>query len=135
LTGLAFDEFAALPAVPASLTFVKPAGDTLEWLERATALGLPGFAVATVVGTLAGAFLAAAATGRLRLETFAGTGDTLRNLAGAMLMGVGGVMALGCSIGQGVTGLSTLAPGSLLAVLSIGAGTALGVKALERLTA
>lgn len=135
LTGLAFDEFAAAPRNPVSLSFVKPTGDAIEWLERFTALGLPNFGAATVFGTLLGAFVAAALTGRFALATFKDPGDTARNLLGAALMGVGGVMALGCTIGQGVTGLSTLAPGSLLAVAAIVAGAALGLKALERLMA
>jgi hypothetical protein len=133
LTGLAYDEFALSPHNPVSLSFVKPTGDAMEWLERSTALGAPGFGAAAVLGTLLGTFSAAALTGRLALATFKDPGDTLRNLAGAALMGVGGVMALGCTIGQGVTGLSTLAPGSLIAVAAIVGGAVLGLKALERL--
>lgn len=135
LTGLAFDEFAAAPRNPVSLSFVKPTGDALEWLERSTALGAPGFGAATVLGTLLGAFAAALLTGRFALATFKDTSDTLRNLLGAAMMGIGGVMALGCTIGQGVTGLSTLAPGSLIAVAAIVAGAVLALKTLERLTA
>jgi hypothetical protein len=55
----------------------------------------------------------------------------LRHLAGGALMGSGGVLALGCTIGQGITGISTLALGSLLAVLSIMAGGLYGLKYLE----
>jgi len=135
LTGLAYDEFAAAPHNPVSLSFVKPTGDAMEWLQRYTALGIPGFGVATVLGTLLGAFVAATLTGRFALATFKDPSDTLRNLTGAALMGVGGVMALGCTIGQGVTGLSTLAPGSFIAVAAIVAGAVLGLKTLERLTA
>jgi uncharacterized membrane protein YedE/YeeE len=132
LTGLAHDDMALAPQAPLSLSFVKPTGDALEWLERSTALGLPSFGAATVLGTLLGAFVSAFALGRLRLATFADTGDTLRNLGGAAFMGVGGVLALGCTIGQGVSGLSTLALGSILAFLGIVGGGVLGMKALER---
>ena len=52
--------------------------------------------------------------GRFRIATFSDTGDTLRNLGGAALMGIGGVMALGCTVGQSITGVSTLALGSFL---------------------
>ena len=135
LTGLAFDEFTAAPKSPVSLSFVKSTGDAMEWLERSTALGLPGFGAATVLGTLLGAFVAATVTGRLALATFRDASDTLRNILGAALMGIGGVMALGCTIGQGVTGLSTLAPGSLLAVVAIVCGAVLSLKTLERFTA
>jgi uncharacterized membrane protein YedE/YeeE len=135
LTGLAYDEFAAAPHNPVSLSFVKPTGDAMEWLERYTALGLPAFGVATVLGTLIGAFVAAMLAGRFALATFKDPADTLRNLSGAALMGVGGVMALGCTIGQGVTGLSTLAPGSLIAVAAIVTGAVIALRALERFTA
>ena len=53
------------------------------------------------------------------MATFSDTGDTLRNLLGAALMGVGGVMALGCTVGQAITGVSTLALGSFLSFAAI----------------
>lgn len=133
LSGLAFDELASRPQPPVSLTFVRPAGDTLDWLQRATALGLPGFGVASVAGTLLGAFAAAMVSGRLRLATFADTGDTLRHLGGAALMGIGGVMALGCTVGQGITGLSTLSIGAALALAAIVVGGVIGLRLMERL--
>ncbi len=133
LTGLTYDELASRPSVPISLTFVRPTGDALEWLQRSTALGLPGFGVATVFGTIVGAFIVAKATGQFRLATFSDKGDTLRNLGGAVLMGVGGIMALGCTIGQGITGISTLSAGSFLTFAALVAGAVIGVRALEAL--
>lgn len=133
LTGATYDEMMPRPVPPISLTFVRPAGDTLDWLQRFTAIGLPGFGVATFLGALAGAFAVALAANRLRLQTFADPADTLRCLGGASLMGIGGVMAVGCTIGQGITGLSTLAVGSVLATLGIVAGGVAGLKAMERL--
>lgn len=132
LTGLAFDEFAERPTAPISLTFVRPSGDALEWLGRYTAAPMPGFGVATVFGTIFGAFLTAKLMGRFRLTTFADTGDTVRNLLGALLMGVGGVMALGCTVGQAITGMSTLAVGSFLTFAAIVTGGICGLKMLER---
>ncbi len=132
LTGLAFDEMASWPRPPISLTYVRPVGDTMEWLERFTAAPLPGFGVATVLGALLGAFTMAVARGMFRASGFAGSDDTLRHLMGAVLMGIGGVMALGCTIGQGISGVSTLAAGSFLAVLAIILGAVLGVRTLER---
>jgi hypothetical protein len=132
LTGLAFDELAGRPVAPISLTFVRPSGDALEWLARYTALGLPGFGVATLAGAVAGAALSALLQGRFRVAGFTDTDDTVRHLMGAAMMGVGGVLAMGCSIGQGVTGLSTLALGSFLAVPSIAVGAWYGLGALER---
>jgi uncharacterized membrane protein YedE/YeeE len=132
LTGLAWDELADRPAAPISLTYVRPVGDALEWLQRMTALGLPGFGVATVFGAVLGAFIAARIMGRFKLASFSGSADTLRSLFGASLMGVGGVLGLGCTIGQGITGVSTLAAGSFLTLAAIIAGGVAGVRALER---
>lgn len=133
LTGLSVDEMAATSTAPASLTFVRPSGDTLEWIERFTAQRIPAFGVATVFGVLIGAFLGAITSGRFRLATFADTSDTLRSMFGAIFMGVGGVVALGCTLGQAITGVSTLALGSLLAAAAIIVGGAAGVKTLERM--
>lgn len=133
LTGLAFDEMAARPTPPISLTYVRPAGDALEWLMRYTAAPMPGFGVASVLGALIGAFAAAMAAGRFRVATFSDAADTLRNLLGAALMGIGGVMALGCTVGQGITGVSTLALGSLVTFAAIVAGGVYGLKVLERM--
>ncbi|MCV0370952.1 MULTISPECIES: YeeE/YedE family protein [Filomicrobium] len=132
-TGLAFDEFTEAPVPPISLTYVRPAGDSLEWIQRYTALGYPGFGAASVFGALFGAFLAAMSMGRFRVASFSDAGDTVRTLSGAALMGFGGVMALGCTIGQGLTGISTLALGSYLTFVAIVLGGILGLKALERL--
>lgn len=132
LTGLAFDEFADLPVNPQSLTYVRPTGDTMEYLERYTANPIPGFGVATVFGALAGALSAALLSGKFRVMGFADSGDTLRNLAGGALMGIGGVTALGCTIGQSVTGVSTLAVGSMLTAAALIAGGLLGLRLLEQ---
>jgi len=133
LTGLAYDEMAVDPAPPTSLSYVRPAGDALQWLMLASAAPRPGFAVARVVGALVGALAVAVVTRRFRLATFADAADTARCLLGACLMGIGGVLALGCTIGQAVTGVSTLAVGSLLAAASILLGGRLGLALLERL--
>lgn len=132
LTGLAFDDFAARPTAPISLTFVRPAGDVLEWLQRYTAAPLPGFGVASLVGVIAGAFVVSYARGHFRLATFSDVGDTLRHLGGAILMGIGGVMALGCTVGQSLTGVSTLSFGSFVATAAIIVGGRVGLVALER---
>jgi uncharacterized protein len=133
LTGLAFEELAERPLAPISLTYVRPTGDALEWLERYTALGLPGFGAATVFGAILGGGAAATAMGRFRITGFSDRHDMVRNLFGAALMGVGGVMALGCTIGQGITGISTLALGSFVTVAAIIAGGVAGMKVFERM--
>lgn len=133
LHGLTDDPFALQPRPPLSLSFVRPAGDLLDWLERYTASPLPGFGAASVVGVLAGAAAVALWRRQFTWRGFADSADTLRHLLGAVLMGVGGVLALGCTIGQGVSGLSTLSVGSIVSVAAIVAGAWLGLRALERL--
>ncbi len=131
LTGLAYDDFASVPVQPISLSYVRPTGDTLDYLMRFTALGAPGFGVVTLAGALLGGFAGAISTKSFSLATFANTTDTLRNMLGAAMMGIGGVLALGCTVGQGLTGISTLAIGSVLATLAIIAGGMIGIKLME----
>lgn len=133
LTGLAFDEMADAPTAPISLTYVRPSGDALEWIQRFTAQRIPGFGVATVFGALLGAFLGAITSGRFKLATFQDASDTMRNMFGAVMMGVGGVVALGCTIGQAVTGVSTLAVGSIIVFVAIVLGGIAGIKTIERM--
>ena len=133
LTGLAFDELADRPAAPISLTYVRPTADAIEWLQRFTAGMLPGFGVTTVFGAVLGSFIAAMSMGRFQLTTFANVADTRRNLFGAMLMGIGGVLALGCTVGQAITGVSTLALGSFLTFAAIVIGGFLGMKRMEQI--
>lgn len=125
---LGADEFEPTPL--ASLSFVAPVADGLQYLMTYTGAKL-SFGVAVVGGVILGAFLAAIASGSFRIEGFADRADLVRHLAGAAFMGTGGVLALGCTIGQGITGLSTLAGGSLIAFLSIVAGALWGLKFLE----
>jgi hypothetical protein len=76
----------------------------------------------TVVGVLAGACLSAVQQGSFRWEGFTHSADLVRHLFGGALMGTGGVLAVGCTFGQGLSGLSTLSLGSFLSVLGIFAG-------------
>lgn len=132
LTGLVYDEMAVAPVAPISLTFIRPMGDTLDWLQRFTATPWPGFGVATVIGTGAGALLAALRLKRFRVLGFANVADLKANLIGASMMGLGGAMATGCTIGHGVTGVSTLAFGSFLSVAALIEGGRRGLHYLER---
>jgi uncharacterized membrane protein YedE/YeeE len=132
LTGLAADDFADVPVQLISLSYVRPTGDTLDYLMRYTALGPPGFAVTTTAGALLGGFLGATVSGRLALTSFADATDSVRNMFGAALMGIGGVLALGCTVGQALTGFSTLAIGSAITFVSIVIGGMVGVKTIER---
>ncbi len=131
LTGLAFDDLAEKPTTPISLTYVRPTADAIEWLQRFTAARVPGFGVTTVFGAILGAFVAAYTMGRFKWETFANVPEMKRNLMGSALMGVGGVLALGCTVGQAITGASTLALGSFLTFAGIVWGGIQGMKKME----
>ena len=123
------DEFDPQPLV--SLTFVAPAGNALQYLMTYTGATI-NFGIATVGGAILGAFLSAILAGRFMLTGFSDKADTIRHFAGAAMMGFGGVTALGCTIGQCITGLSTLALGSLIAAIAIVIGGYFGMKYLER---
>lgn len=122
------DDFEPVPL--ASFTFVAPVGEGLMYLMVFTGASI-NFGIAAVGGVIIGAFLMAIATRSFRIESFVDANDMLRHLGGGALMGVGGVMALGCTIGQGITGMSTLAFGSFVAFLSILTGGVYGMKYLE----
>jgi uncharacterized membrane protein YedE/YeeE len=118
------------PVSLASMTFVAPVGSTLQYLMTFTGARLD-FGISTVFGVILGAFLMAKADGSFRIEGFAGPQDMMSHILGGLLMGVGGVLALGCTVGQGLTGIGTLALGSFVAVGGIVIGGILGVRYLE----
>jgi uncharacterized membrane protein YedE/YeeE len=119
------DEFDPQP--PVSLSLVFPVGETLQYLMTFTGAKL-SFGVAVVAGILLGSLGAALASNTFRVEMFADRRDMLRHLAAGALMGFGGVMAAGCTVGQGLTGVATLALGSLIAFAGIVAGAVIAVK-------
>jgi uncharacterized membrane protein YedE/YeeE len=112
-----------------SFSFVAPNAYLLEllmlWSDQSR---LVTFGVAGVLGMLVGSAAMALATRTFRWEGFASTEDLVNHIAGGVLMGFGGVTALGCTIGQGLSGISTLALGSVLALLAIVAGCAAALK-------
>jgi len=120
-----FDDFD--PVRLESYTFIAPAGESLMYLMTFTGSTID-FGIAAVGGVILGSFLYAIATRKFRLETFTDRGDMIRHILGGIAMGFGGVLALGCTIGQGVTGMSTLALGSLISLVSIIAGSAVTMK-------
>ena len=81
-----------------------------------------------VVGVVVGALACALFERSFRWEGFAGTQDTALHIVGAVCMGVGGVTALGCTVGQGLSGLSTLSLTSAIAVAGIMVGAVLGFR-------
>jgi uncharacterized protein len=106
-----------------SLSFVAPVAYALDWLmffsDKAKLLTV---GIVSVAGVVAGSALYALVTGGFRWEGFHDASDTANHLVGALLMGVGGVTALGCTIGQGLSGLSTLSLTSFVAVAAIAVG-------------
>jgi uncharacterized membrane protein YedE/YeeE len=126
---LGADDFNPVPVT--SLTFIAPIADALQYVMLSTGSTL-NFGIATVGGVFAGSLVTALATGRFHWEGYRSPHHMLRSAAGAALMGAGGVMAFGCSIGQGLTGLSTLALASFVAVAGILAGTAAGLRGALR---
>ena len=122
---LGYDDFD--PVRLESYTFIAPVGETLMYLQTFTGSTI-NFGIAAVLGVILGSFLYVILTGKFRLETFSNREDMLRHVFGGVAMGFGGVLALGCTIGQGVTGMSTLAFGSLLSLVSIIFGSALTMK-------
>lgn len=112
-----------------SMSFVGPMAYGLELLMLWTDASLHvTFGIATVIGVVLGSAAYALVARTFRWEGFASLGDLRGQLAGAVLMGFGGVTALGCTIGQGLTGLSTLAIGSFIAVAGIVAGSVVTLK-------
>jgi hypothetical protein len=133
-TGAQWREFADMATeVPSrvqvqSFTFISPMGDTLRWLMNPTQLTLINFGVVALGGVIAGSLLYALATRRFRIEWFANGADFANHAIGGMLMGIGGVLSMGCTVGQAITGFSTLALGSILTFVAIVAGAAATMK-------
>ena len=107
-----------------SYTFVSPMGDTARYLLDPDNLLLVNFGVMALAGVIAGSFFYALATRSFRIEWFTSGGDFARHAAGGALMGIGGVLAMGCTVGQAITGISTLAIGSILTFMAIVIGSA-----------
>ena len=112
-----------------SLSFVAPVAYSLDWLmffsDKAKLLTL---GIVATLGVAAGSFAVAVVTRSFRWEGFRNAEDTANHLIGAVLMGVGGVTALGCTVGQGLSGVSTLSVGSFVAVAAIIGGAVAALK-------
>ena len=117
---------------PESFSFVAPTAYLLElltfWTDKSQVVT---FGIAGVVGMIVGATAMSLVTRSFRWEGFAGIEDLVNHIIGGVMMGFGGVMALGCTVGQGLTGISTLAIGSLLTFLAIVGGCVAAVKYQE----
>jgi len=113
-----------------SFTFVSPSAASIQYLMTFTGATI-NFGIATVGGVILGSFLVAIATRSFHIEAFGGVDDLKGSMSGATMMGIGGVIALGCTIGQGLSGMSTLALSSLIALTSIIIGAVWGIKSME----
>lgn len=117
-----------------SMSFVAPTAYTLEyWAYWTDASNIITFSVATVFGVGIGSFLYALITKSFRWEAFSSVQDMFYHIIGGTLMGFGAVTAMGCTVGQGITGVSTLSLGSFLAFASIVAGSAITMKIQYRI--
>jgi hypothetical protein len=124
-----YDDFDAIPLE--GLAFTGPFAETLCWGVAAQVTSA-GFGAGLVGGVLAGALLAAVGSRSFRVESFESAGQMGRSLSGAVLMGVGGVLAGGCTVGAGLAGVPTLGLAALIAVASIVAGVYGADAALSR---
>lgn len=124
-----FDDFD--PIAMESLSFTAPFADTLFWGIAATAIPA-GFGVGLIGGAFAGAGALALLSGRFAWQSFESPRQTGRYLAGGAIMGVGGVLAGGCTIGAGLAGIPTLGLAALLVLAAIAAGALATDRALAR---
>jgi hypothetical protein len=111
-----------------SMTFVSPSGQLINFLSSGGDMALVTLGMVIVAGVMVGSLVNALISRTFRIEWFVDLRDFGFHVVGGLLMGIGGVLAMGCSIGQGITGSSTLALGSFLALVSIMLGCALALK-------
>jgi len=113
---------------PQSFTFINPMGQTVGYASKGFAKSELTFGVVAVLGVILGSFLWSILSKGFRIEWFSSVRDFMNHFFGAILMGFGGVLAMGCTIGQGITGVSTLAIGSFITLGAIVFGSALTMK-------
>ena len=111
-----------------SFTFINPIGQSYGYVKEGLDPALLTFGLVSVFGVILGSLLWSLISRSFRIEWFVDLKDFLNHFFGAILMGFGGVLALGCTVGQGITGMSTLAIGSILTFISIIFGSSLTMK-------
>ena len=111
-----------------SYTFINPMGESLVYIQSGFNELLLSFGVCSLAGVVLGSFLYSLISGTFYWEWFPTVKDFLNHTLGGMLMGIGGVLGMGCTIGQAVTGTSTLSIGSFIVFFSILLGSALTMK-------
>ncbi len=111
-----------------SFTFISPMGDSVHYLLDPTNFSLINFGIVALTGVIVGSLIYSLVRRKFRIEWFVNAGDFANHAVGAVLMGVGGVLSMGCTVGQAITGISTLALGSILTFVAIVAGAAATMK-------
>ena len=111
-----------------SFSFIAPGAHITQYIYQGFSAAYLSFGVVVVIGVILGSFLYTVIFRKFRLEWFASWNDFFQHVGGAVLMGVGGILGMGCTIGQGITGISSLALGSFLTVIAIIAGSAATMK-------
>ncbi|MEH6830097.1 MAG: YeeE/YedE family protein [Sulfitobacter sp.] len=114
-----YDDFDVIPFE--SLSFTRPASDTLFWTIAGTSVSA-GFGTGLIGGVLLGALAASVATGTFVWQSFESPAQTGRYMTGAVFMGIGGVLAGGCTVGAGLSGVPTLSVAAILAIVTMAAG-------------
>jgi len=122
---LSFDEFD--PTRVASLTFVAPVGNSILYIATYSG-SRADFGIGSVAGVVLGSFIAAVFSRGFRWEACDDARELKRHLVGALLMGTGGIMSMGCTIGQGLSALSTLAVSAPLTMVAIASGARVGLE-------
>ncbi len=122
------DAFDPIPM--ASISFTAPWADTLFWSVASTSIAA-GFGTGLVGGTLLGSFLTAASRGELGLQSFEAPRQTMRYLLGAAMMGLGGVLAGGCTVGAGLSGTASLSLSAVLALAAMIASACLASRLID----
>jgi len=116
------------PLAAQSYSFISPIGQIAGYISAGFDRAFLTFGIMAALGVIAGSFIWSLISKSFRIEWFASVSDFANHFIGAILMGFGGSLALGCTIGQGVTGVSTLAVGSFIALVSIIFGCAITMK-------
>ncbi|SCA57015.1 conserved membrane hypothetical protein [Candidatus Terasakiella magnetica] len=126
---IGYDDFE--PQRLESLTFVAPGGNAMQFLMIYTG-ATANFGIMLIGGVIAGSFISALTRRELKLQSFSQPNEMLRYLLGGALMGSGAVMAIGCSIGQGLSGISTLGFSSIISLSAIIVGSRIGHVIMKR---
>ena len=116
------------PLSPQSFTFINAIGQTLYYLKDGFKSNALTFGLVSVFGVILGSLLWSLISRSFRIEWFSDSKDFINHFIGGVFMGFGGILATGCTIGQGITGVSTLAVGSIITLIAIIFGSAMTMK-------